>query len=214
MGQKKDVVKFSGNEVSTIFQIKQKLSEQLHISLEDISIKLKGKLINDDQSVTAGMKLMGVISTESKPKIAPPPTTPTDINKVFDEFPTQCPGYKKKCSFYGRKDADGFCSVCYKARLRDEIARETGPPNPPLKKAKLAPPPEEANLQSDKTKCWECKRRIGLLGFECKCGYKYCGIHRYPEQHQCKYDYKKHQRDELANKLSSYAIDQKKVTKL
>ncbi len=32
--------------------------------------------------------------------------------------------------------------------------------------------------------------KVGLLGYGCKCGYTYCGKHRYPEEHACTYDHR------------------------
>ncbi|MBD4020221.1 hypothetical protein GUI04_14650 [Xanthomonas citri pv. citri] len=31
---------------------------------------------------------------------------------------------------------------------------------------------------------------MGLTGFTCKCGTTFCGTHRYPEKHDCTFDYK------------------------
>lgn len=37
-----------------------------------------------------------------------------------------------------------------------------------------------------KTTCFDCKKKIGLLGFECNyCHNKYCSLHRLPEDHKC-----------------------------
>jgi hypothetical protein len=46
--------------------------------------------------------------------------------------------------------------------------------------------------------CWECKRKVGLLGFACKCDYVFCSKHRYAEEHKCSFDYKKQQAEKLA----------------
>lgn len=35
----------------------------------------------------------------------------------------------------------------------------------------------------------ECRKKVGLLGFECKCGYKFCSKHRYEDTHNCSYDH-------------------------
>jgi predicted nucleic acid binding AN1-type Zn finger protein len=35
-----------------------------------------------------------------------------------------------------------------------------------------------------------CNKRIKLVNLYCKCGYIYCVIHRLPENHECKFDYK------------------------
>ena len=31
---------------------------------------------------------------------------------------------------------------------------------------------------------------ISCLGFECRCGNVYCGLHRYSDKHDCSFDYK------------------------
>jgi predicted nucleic acid binding AN1-type Zn finger protein len=36
----------------------------------------------------------------------------------------------------------------------------------------------------------ECRTKLGLLGFDCKCGLKLCGAHRYPDTHDCGYNYR------------------------
>ena len=51
-----------------------------------------------------------------------------------------------------------------------------------------------ADVWEDKSKCWFCGKkswpwcwqlhmhvRVGLLGFECRCGYTFCGKHRHAE---------------------------------
>ena len=35
-----------------------------------------------------------------------------------------------------------------------------------------------------------CRAKLGLLGFDCKCGAKFCGAHRHPETHDCGYNHK------------------------
>lgn len=41
-----------------------------------------------------------------------------------------------------------------------------------------------------KNRCDMCKKKVGLLGFPCRCGGTFCGVHRYPEKHECGYDFK------------------------
>lgn len=44
----------------------------------------------------------------------------------------------------------------------------------------------------DKTKkrrCTLCKKRVGLTGFDCRCGGHFCGLHRYSDMHQCAFNY-------------------------
>ncbi|CAN1827628.1 Zinc finger A20 and AN1 domain-containing stress-associated protein 8 [Linum perenne] len=39
-------------------------------------------------------------------------------------------------------------------------------------------------------RCSACKKRVGLTGFNCRCGELFCGVHRYSDRHDCCYDYK------------------------
>jgi predicted nucleic acid binding AN1-type Zn finger protein len=44
--------------------------------------------------------------------------------------------------------------------------------------------------QKNKSRCFECNKKVGLTGFTCRCGFVYCGTHRYADQHRCAFDYK------------------------
>ena len=35
-----------------------------------------------------------------------------------------------------------------------------------------------------------CTKRIKLSDYACKCGNIYCKVHKLPENHECKYDYR------------------------
>jgi len=60
------------------------------------------------------------------------------------------------------------------------VRKETPDPNdePPKKK------------QVNTSRCWTCNKKIGLLGFQCKCDYYFCAEHRYSDRHECQFDYK------------------------
>jgi len=45
--------------------------------------------------------------------------------------------------------------------------------------------------------CLICKKKLGLLGFTCKCKNIYCSLHRMAENHSCSFDYKKEHREKL-----------------
>lgn len=40
-----------------------------------------------------------------------------------------------------------------------------------------------------KNRCHECRKKVGLTGFECRCGGLYCSLHRYSDKHKCSFDY-------------------------
>ncbi|WJX68937.1 hypothetical protein P8452_53257 [Trifolium repens] len=63
----------------------------------------------------------------------------------------------------------------------------------------VAPPKvavEEKPLQQNR--CMTCRKRVGLTGFKCKCGMMLCGTHRYPEQHDCEFDFKGLGKEQIA----------------
>ncbi|XP_029921062.1 AN1-type zinc finger protein 5-like [Myripristis murdjan] len=41
-----------------------------------------------------------------------------------------------------------------------------------------------------KNRCFTCRKKIGLTGFDCRCGNMFCFAHRYSDKHNCPYDYK------------------------
>ncbi|XP_072310966.1 AN1-type zinc finger protein 5-like isoform X2 [Eucyclogobius newberryi] len=55
-----------------------------------------------------------------------------------------------------------------------------------------APPPK-----TKKNRCFMCRKKLGLTGFDCRCGQHFCGLHRYSDTHHCPYDY----RTEAAEKI-------------
>lgn len=47
-------------------------------------------------------------------------------------------------------------------------------------------------------RCSACRKRVGLTGFNCRCGNLYCALHRYSDKHDCKFDYRTAARDAIA----------------
>lgn len=41
-----------------------------------------------------------------------------------------------------------------------------------------------------KNRCAVCRKKVGLTGFECRCGGLFCSVHRYSDKHDCKFDYR------------------------
>jgi hypothetical protein len=66
--------------------------------------------------------------------------------------------------------------------------------------------------KKQKKKCGICKKKLGLTGFECRCGHFYCGIHRYSDQHNCPFDYKSDGRKLIA--AQNPAVRGDKIAKL
>lgn len=51
---------------------------------------------------------------------------------------------------------------------------------------------KETDKESKKKKnrCALCRKKVGLTGFECRCGGLFCSVHRYSDKHDCKFDYR------------------------
>ncbi|KAG6803147.1 AN1-type zinc finger protein 5 [Apis laboriosa] len=51
---------------------------------------------------------------------------------------------------------------------------------------------KETDKESKKKKnrCAVCRKKVGLTGFECRCGGLFCSVHRYSDKHDCKFDYR------------------------
>ncbi|CAB1441966.1 unnamed protein product [Pleuronectes platessa] len=48
----------------------------------------------------------------------------------------------------------------------------------------------EKNPKAKKNRCFICRKKVGLIGFDCRCGNLFCSIHRYSDGHNCPFDYK------------------------
>lgn len=47
-------------------------------------------------------------------------------------------------------------------------------------------------------RCTTCNKRVGLTGFNCRCGNLFCAVHRYSDKHDCPFDYRTAAREAIA----------------
>jgi hypothetical protein len=119
-----------------------------------------------------------------------------------------------KClEFYGSQEREGMCSVCYKKNIDESSKQED-------KKVEILENNDNSEInkqvnpiehieenkkleQTNKMNCWKCQIRVGYLGFNCNCGYVFCGKHRHFSDHNCDFDYKNYDRQKLQKKLEN-----------
>ncbi|KAI3461085.1 hypothetical protein Pfo_017748 [Paulownia fortunei] len=56
----------------------------------------------------------------------------------------------------------------------------------------------EPKTKEGPNRCSTCKKRVGLTGFNCRCGNLFCGSHRYSDKHDCPFDYRTAAQDAIA----------------
>ncbi|KAJ4971478.1 hypothetical protein NE237_004577 [Protea cynaroides] len=56
----------------------------------------------------------------------------------------------------------------------------------------------KVKVKEGPNRCSACRKRVGLTGFNCRCGNLFCAMHRYSDKHNCPVDYRTAARDAIA----------------
>jgi len=177
----------------TIEHLKLKIQQSQGVPSQEVRLSFRGKTLDNSSELgsiptLSGAKKAIVLMTRSKTETV-----------VSSEKPTLC---LAQCGFYGNSATKGYCSKCFK----DQKIESLVPPKPVVKEEVIKEEPkveveqtttkeeeEEPSspkvLQQDKGRCWHCKKKVGYLGFPCKCEYVFCAKHRYCNEHDCSFDY-------------------------
>lgn len=57
---------------------------------------------------------------------------------------------------------------------------------------------DDSKAKEGPNRCAACLKRVGLMGFSCRCGSLFCAVHRYSDKHECPFDYRTTARDAIA----------------
>jgi predicted nucleic acid binding AN1-type Zn finger protein len=50
---------------------------------------------------------------------------------------------------------------------------------------------------SQSNRCYICNKNLKLMPFTCKCSHNFCNLHRYPDTHNCEFDFKAQAKEQL-----------------
>jgi len=82
------------------------------------------------------------------------------------------------------KDVGGACSTLSAATSSSSLSSSA--PEGDSDAADAA----DKDGKKKKNRCATCRKKVGLTGFECRCGGLYCSVHRYSDKHECSFNYR------------------------
>ncbi|XP_010870084.1 AN1-type zinc finger protein 5 isoform X4 [Esox lucius] len=131
----------------------------------------------------AGVSVETVTSEHSTEGVTPPEertSSPSSPSPVTQQMTAMSISQDAGATDSDRADGD--------EEEEEGTSKSTGPVG------EAAPASSDGDQTPDKNKkkkrCFTCRKKVGLTGFDCRCGNLFCAIHRYSDKHDCPYDYR------------------------
>ncbi|XP_039750712.1 AN1-type zinc finger protein 6 isoform X2 [Pararge aegeria] len=118
-----------------------------------------------------------------KKKQQPPATTPSPVSSSFVAAPTPLAAAAPTVPALPASPM----------QLTDKLEEESGAGTSGASTGASDTDADDKDPSKDKKKknrCAVCRKKVGLTGFECRCGGLFCAVHRYSDKHECSFDYR------------------------
>ncbi|XP_019752511.1 AN1-type zinc finger protein 5 isoform X2 [Hippocampus comes] len=119
---------------------------------------------------------------------APAPSTEAAGRTSPDE-PTSSPVTQQMTAMSISQDSAAVDSDRAEADDAEE-EESSGTSEPAGEAAQTSDGEQTPDKNKKKNRCFSCRKKVGLTGFDCRCGNLFCAIHRYSDKHDCPYDYR------------------------
>jgi len=187
--------------------LKCRLQELVGVPSAEQRLKLKGKDLDDTSSlmdckIKNKATLFLMYSVPTKPKKEPVKCISGCGFWGHESTKGHCSQCYQKLSQEERDKLEGKNGTSAQVEVTEEAAKSTESVNEEVKDESGTAQSQESvtdmeteenqepqREQVDKTRCFECNKKVGIYGIECRCKYVFCGKHRYSDQHSCKFNY-------------------------
>jgi hypothetical protein len=155
-------------------------------------------------SEQAGLNIDAILNSQI---IMPPPASPTESTSTTKlttstTVPITIPSRSTQANSNNTLNAEPMSLPCNELATSSFISTSPlGAASSSMESGSLIASSLTSSTTSEKKKnrCVfeSCKRKVGLTGFDCRCGGLFCWEHRYSDKHNCEFDYKELGQDQI-----------------